>query len=126
MSIHPQYAAAIMSGKKRIEFRKRRLAPDILTVWVYATSPVQAVVGTFQIREVVELSPRLMWRRYGADGCIDKRAYDAYYKHHKTAVGLVIESFLPLDTPIALGELLPSGVPPQSFAYVSERMPASV
>ena len=45
MSIHPRYAEAILSGQKRVEFRKRRLAPDVTTVLVYATQPVGVLVG---------------------------------------------------------------------------------
>ena len=42
MSIRPQFAAAILDGSKRVEFRKRPLAADIGTVVIYATKPVGA------------------------------------------------------------------------------------
>ena len=126
MSIHPQYAVAIMSGEKRVEFRKRRLASDVSTVWVYATAPTQRIIGCFRIAEVVELSPRQMWHRYGRYGCISKKAFDEYYRHHSVAIGIVVGSVEALDRPLPLDEILPSGVPPQSFAYVTEKISATV
>ena len=39
MSIHPVYANAILTGDKKVEFRKRRLAADVTHVLVYATAP---------------------------------------------------------------------------------------
>ncbi len=41
MSIHPQYANAIVEGTKRVEFRKRPLARNVTHVIVYATAPVK-------------------------------------------------------------------------------------
>ncbi|GAA0986256.1 hypothetical protein GCM10009551_037580 [Nocardiopsis tropica] len=127
MSIHPQYASAIMQGKKTIEFRKRRLASDISTVWVYATAPIKRIVGSFTIKSTVELTPEAMWKEYGTSGCIDEDAFFAYYQSGQTAIGLLVEEFAPLDRPVLLGEILPSGVPPQSFAYVDNyQWPAAV
>lgn len=121
MSIHPQYASAIMQGRKTVEFRKRRLAPDVTTVWVYATAPIKRVVGAFRIKSTVELPPDAMWKEHGSSGCIEEEAFFAYYQSGQTAVGLLVDEFAPLDCPVPLADILPSGVPPQSFAYVDSR-----
>ena len=50
MSIHPVYANAILKvATNKLSFRKRRLAPDVTHVLVYATAPVGAIVGAFVI-----------------------------------------------------------------------------
>ncbi len=51
MSIHQRWAEAIVDGRKRVEFRKRRLAEDIRTVLIYATAPTSQVIGQFTIDE---------------------------------------------------------------------------
>ncbi len=120
MSIHPVYATAIMSGQKTVEFRKRRLADDITTVWVYATAPVQAVVGWFQIEEVIEDSPASLWRQFGEVGCINRSEFDKYYKAHTSGVGIRIGKVAEFDSPLNLSSVVASGVPPQSFLYIND------
>ena len=34
MSVHPRFAEAIMDGRKKVEFRKRRLADDVMTALI--------------------------------------------------------------------------------------------
>lgn len=118
MAIHVQYADAIMSGTKRVEFRKRRLADDIETVWVYATSPVSKVVGRFSVDEVVQGSPHDIWERYGAVGVIEREAFFSYYEGSTTAVAIVVGQAERLPDPVDLGELDPRPAVPQSFAYI--------
>lgn len=118
MSVHPQYAEAIMDGRKTVEFRKRALAEDVTVVWVYATSPVQRIVGYFEVGSMVTASPRILWRRFKRVGCIDRITFDRYYANSAFGAGIQIQEVTRLAAPMAIGELLPSGVPPQSFAYV--------
>jgi predicted transcriptional regulator len=121
MSIHPEYAEAIMRGDKRVEFRKRRLAPDIDTVVVYATAPVQRVVGTFAIERTVAGDPESVWREVGAVGGISRETFDNYYARSPQAVGLVVKSARRCR-PAPLSDLGTSLVPPQSFAYIPETL----
>ncbi len=118
MSVHPRYAEAIMDGRKKVEFRKRPLASDVGTVWVYATAPVQRIVGCFEVDQTVNAPPRDLWRRFSAVGCIDRADFDRYYEGSSVGSGIRIKNVLRLEEPVLIQALLPSGVPPQSFAYV--------
>lgn len=118
MAIHERYADAIMEGVKRVEFRKRPLADDIATVWVYATSPVSKVIGRFSVDEIVQGDPHDIWERFGAVGVIDRDAYFAYYDGARTAVAIVVKNAERLPAPIALDEIEPRPAVPQSFAYL--------
>lgn len=120
MSIHPVYADAIMNGDKTTEFRKRRLAPDITTVWVYATSPIQRVIGCFKITETVEASPSLLWERFGRSGCISRINFDKYYAMCDSGFGIRIGAVVALPEPLPLSDVVASGTPPQSFQYVED------
>ena len=64
MSIRPQFAAAILDGSKRVEFRKRPLAADIGTVVIYATKPVGAVLGEFVVDGQAVGKPEELWVRF--------------------------------------------------------------
>jgi predicted transcriptional regulator len=121
MSVHPHYAEAIMAGRKKVEFRKRPLASDVTMVWVYATVPVQRIVGYFEVGATCVATPTELWREFEDVGCIDRVAFDRYYAQHDIGAGIRILRVRRLDAPIPICDLLPSGVPPQSFAYVTAR-----
>jgi predicted transcriptional regulator len=119
MAIHERYADAIMDGVKRVEFRKRRLADDIETVWVYATAPVSKVIGRFSVHEIVSGTPQAIWEQFGAEGVIEQDAFFDYYDGRDTAVAIVVGMAERLADPVALDELDPRPAVPQSFAYLS-------
>jgi len=119
MSIHPRYAEAILSGQKRVEFRKRRLAPDVTTVLVYATQPVGVLVGAFEITGYDTGSPTAIWRRHSRHGGITRRAFRDYYRGTERAVGILLRDARPLARPLALTDLDAALRPPQSFLYVN-------
>lgn len=116
MAIHPEYADAILQGTKQVEFRKRKLAEDIETVVIYATAPVQKVVGEFRIRETVVDTPERIWARYGAVGVIDRHSFGEYYASTVSAVAFVVDKAIRYGQPHPLSELASSI--PQSFYYV--------
>jgi predicted transcriptional regulator len=119
MSVHPHYAEAIMDGRKKVEFRKRPLASDVTVVWVYATAPVQRIVGYFEVGATCIATPTELWREFADVGCIDRADFDRYYAQNHLGAGIRIQSVIRLDEPAPICDYLPSGVPPQSFAYVT-------
>ena len=62
LSIKPEYAFKIFDGTKRFEFRKVIFKnPDVKTVVVYASSPVQQVIGEFEIENIFSYEPDALW-----------------------------------------------------------------
>jgi predicted transcriptional regulator len=118
MAIHPVYAEAILAGDKLVEFRKRRPAPDIRRVLIYATAPVMRIVGSFDISEIVDGSPAAIWEAFGTVGCIAGPDYDSYYSGAAQAVAIAIASSTRFPGEIALKDLEPRPAIPQSFSYV--------
>lgn len=120
MSIHPSYAEAIVSGRKRAEFRKRPLAPDIDVVLIYATAPVQAIVGWFSVTGTVKSSPNEIWDRLHSQGIITRSEFVKYYADHSQGVALLVGKAERFPKPVALSNLSPRPAIPQSFTYVSD------
>lgn len=118
MSIKPQFALAILDGTKNIEFRKRRLAPDISTVIIYATLPIGSVIGTFTVAAYDEDRPTPLWERHRQHAGISRQAYRDYYKNSQRAVGIMVDKPFTLPEPIPLLELSDGVRPPQSFSYL--------
>jgi predicted transcriptional regulator len=119
MSIHPQYADAILAGTKRVEFRKRRLAPDVSTVVVYATRPVGRIVGAFEVCGHDVAPPDELWGRHSSHAGISAAGFRAYYAQTPSAVGILIGGVQRLPEPRELTELPGLSRPPQSFSYLS-------
>lgn len=119
LAIHPQFAAAILSGKKRVEFRKRGLASSVEDVVLYATAPVMAVVGSFKVAGIEVGSPNSIWERHKAVGGIARSAYRQYYSSSESAVAIMVGQVTPLREEMPLREVDRNATPPQSFAYVA-------
>lgn len=118
MSIRPQFADAILDGTKSVEFRKRRLAPDVTTVLIYATMPTGQVVGAFEIAGYDIASPTQLWERHKEHAGIARAAYRDYYRGTRQAVGLLVRDARRLTRPVLLRELDDGLRPPQSFCYL--------
>lgn len=123
MSVHPGFAEAIMDGRKKVEFRKRPLADDVTVVWVYATAPIKRIIGYFEVERMHTAEPADLWREFSEVGCIDRADFDRYYAGSPTGAGITIRRAVRLDVPALIADLLPSGVPPQSYAYVGKQTP---
>lgn len=119
MSIHPQYADAILAGTKRVEFRKRRLAQDVSTVVIYATQPVGRIVGTFEVLGHDVAPPAELWNRHSTHAGISVTGYDEYYAQTPAAVGILIGSVQRLSHPRPVTDLHGISRPPQSFSYLT-------
>ena len=126
MAIHPSYAEAILSGRKRVEFRKRRLAEDIDTVLVYATAPVSAIIGWFTVRDVLKSTPEDIWRRLGDVGEIHSSDFAAYYSGCHEGVAMLVGETGRFPKPVSLSDIRPSPAAPQSFSYISGNVLAQI
>ena len=62
LSIKPQFANKIFDGTKKFEFRKAIFKnQNVTSVLVYASSPVQKVIGEFEIGEIFNFDLKTLW-----------------------------------------------------------------
>lgn len=118
LAIHPVYADAIFAGEKRVEFRKTRFQRHVERVVVYVTTPVQRVVGYFDVVRTIEASPRQLWKKYRAEGGITKKAFDEYYAGREHGVAIEVGQVRVLDRPMRLRQLRRDLKAPQSYVYL--------
>jgi len=117
LSIRPPFAAAILQGEKKYEFRRTIFSRRVDVVLMYVTAPVQRVVAEFDVVSVIsELLSRL-WRRTseyaGIDEALFYRYFDGLYRGHAIAIGEVRVYASPFCPVEQLGLR-----PPQSFVYL--------
>jgi predicted transcriptional regulator len=117
LSIKPQYAEAIFSGKKRFEFRRSIFRHDIQVVIVYITSPVGRVAGEFRVDDIITDDVDALWDRTETQAGIDRRGFFDYFDGrvvgHAIVIGTVRRYKEPLDLQKTYGVR-----PPQSFVYL--------
>ena len=119
LSIRPEYAYKILDGSKRYEFRRRIHRDERVTgVLIYATLPVGKVIGEFSINRIHTEHPRNLWKRTRAHSGISESFFSEYFLGRDVGHAIEVQAARTYKRPKELKEILPSGVPPQSFAYV--------
>ncbi|MBC7816688.1 MAG: ASCH domain-containing protein [Planctomycetaceae bacterium] len=121
VSVHPEFANAILAGTKQVELRRQlpRFDPRGKVV-IYSSSPVKAIVGSFTVASIERLPLAVLWRRVRSISGIDRLKFDNYFEGLTHGVGIFVETVEEFSRPIQLDEIRrqwPGFHPPQSFVY---------
>lgn len=119
LAIRPRYAEAILSGRKRYEYRRaipgRR---DITRVLLYASAPVCRIVGECTIGRVVAGSLQSVWDRTSTRGGVTLDEFQRYFREAPIARALRVENPIAYPEPIDPRAAIPGFRPPQNFCYI--------
>jgi predicted transcriptional regulator len=119
LSVKPEFAEAILDGQKTFEFRRRVFRNQaVRRVVLYASAPVQRVVGEFTIADVLCMAPRALWQATKSGSGINRDYFDAYFVGRDTAYALQVARPKRYRRPLGLREHFGISRPPQSFQYV--------
>ena len=120
LSVRPQFAEAIVQRKKKYEVRrvvfKRR---DVDRVYIYSTSPVSKIVGSFEVEDVIEDSPEGIWNACHNDLAISEIDFFKYFEGSAIGFAIKIANTLRFDNPLDPHSIIEDFRPPQSFCYLS-------
>jgi len=120
LSIKPEFAEKILSGTKRYEFRRVLFkSKSVSRIVIYASSPVQRVVGEFEIEEILELSKPRLWKRTKRHSGIKKAYFDQYFAGSGKAFAIKVCRPRRYSTPVPLRHICDIDRPPQSFMYLN-------
>lgn len=118
LSIKPEFAFKIFEGKKKFEFRKVIFKnPDVKTVVVYASSPVQQVIGEFEIDNILSSDPNEIWELTKKYSGISEDFFYEYFADSKIAYAIKIKKTKKYRRPLSIRDDF-NVVPPQSFVYL--------
>ena len=118
LSIKPEFANKIFDGTKKYEFRKSIFKrDDIKTVVVYASSPVQQVIGEFEIEKILYQEVEQLWRITQKFAGINKDFYDNYFADKEMAFAIQVGKIHRFQKPKRLSDY-DIDYAPQSFAYL--------
>jgi len=126
MSVRPEYAGAIMNGKKTVEIRRvfhKKWTGHRASL--YATSPAQALVGEATIKEVVVGKPSEIWVQFGPEMGCSKESFFSYTGSAEEVSALILDNvtpyreYIPIDQ---LSNLLDQELtPPQSYCRLLDQ-----
>jgi predicted transcriptional regulator len=125
ISIHPEYAAMIYDGRKKIEFRtniprKYELCEDY--IFLYETAPIFAVTGWMKVSGYINVNKIFSGDRKDLkkmivnDGCMTIEQIKAY-KQNLQLWGWQIKEFHCWGRNEYITRFSPSEKPPQSWCY---------
>jgi len=118
LSIKPEFALKIFDGTKKYEFRKSIFKRNnINTVVVYASYPIQKVIGEFEIEDILCKDLDSLWQVTKKESGITKDFYDEYFANKEMAFAIQIGDIIRYQNPKYLSEF-DIDFAPQSFMYL--------
>jgi predicted transcriptional regulator len=122
LSIKPVFAEKIFDGTKKFEFRKVLiLRPHVSTVIVYASSPVQRVLGEFTIESIVSGPLDYVWEKTSRYSGISHEFFLSYFSGHRVAHAIKIGNVTRYEEPRTLEHYMMKRAQ-QSFVYVDDEI----
>ncbi len=122
LSLHPQHAIKILSGEKKLEFRRIWATRPISTVVIYATVPVQKIVAIARVKCVHNGSPTALWelsKKIG--GGLSRRKLYEYYEGRSSGFAIELDSVQRYPSPLPPEQFITGFRAPQSFSYVNQQ-----
>lgn len=122
LSIKPEFGEKILEGEKQYEFRKSVFSDPsaVEKVILYASSPVQRIIGYFSIGEIYQDTPIALWEGFGDASGIDSREqFLSYFSGKEEGYAIEIDETTSLETPVDPREHLDDFRAPMSFTYVN-------
>lgn len=117
LSIKPEFANKIFDGTKKYEFRKAIFKNDkIRTIIVYASSPVQKVIGEFEIEKIINHDLNTLWDMTQHYSGISEDYFYQYFAEKEIGYAIKIKKTKKYKAPKCLRTDF-NLLPPQSFAY---------
>jgi predicted transcriptional regulator len=121
LSIKPEYSSAIFQGRKRYEFRRNNFARHVDVVVVYATAPVQKVVGEFDVRSIINESVSSLWEHTKQFSGVERDFFFRYFQGRERGFAIEVGEVRLYHSSYCPVEHL--GVrPPQSFVYLDSAL----
>ena len=118
LSIKPEFAEKIFDGTKKYEFRKSIFKnADVKTVIVYASSPVQRVIGEFTIDRILNDDLSTIWNETERYAGITHDFYMSYFANKEKAYAIKIRNAKRYAHARRLSDYN-IHYAPQSFAYI--------
>ena len=119
LSIKPEFAEKIFNGTKHFEFRRSIFKNQtIKKIIVYASSPIQKVIGEFEIDHILSLHPESLWKKTHQHSGITEDYFFEYFGDKEIGHAIKVKNIKRYKNPLCLRKNF-NAIPPQSFLYLA-------
>lgn len=119
LPIKPKYASLILAGTKKVELRRSWPAQRVGVLVLYASSPVQKLVGLAYVEKVVECDLAALWEIAVANGAgVTYEEVKVYLREKRQAFGVMINRVDAAHIAVDPWEVLENFSPPQSPSFI--------
>ena len=119
LSIKPEFANKIFEGTKKYEFRRTIFKnPDVKKIVVYSSSPVQKIIGEFEIERIISYELETLWDKTKKYSGISEDFFFQYFGNKEHGFAIKIKNTKLYRTPKCIREDY-NLFPPQSFLYLA-------
>lgn len=120
LSIKPEFAEKIFDGTKLYEFRRSIFKNrNIRTIVVYASSPVQRVIGEFEIDTILNYELQQLWDDTKEYSGISENFFFEYFSKKEKGFAIKIKTTKLYKKSLSLKDDF-NATPPQSFMYLEK------
>lgn len=119
ISIKPEFVSKIISGEKKVEFRKKDFKKDVSQLVIYSSSPVQRIVAIADVKLIHKSTVNKTWNKYNSIGGITKEKFKNYFCGKKEAYTIELGNTKVLKNPVRLNQVDNKLRAPQSYQYLS-------
>lgn len=120
LSIKPKYADLILKGSKCVEFRRSWAAKEVGLLVLYASAPIQKIVGVVEVDQILVDSKTALWeicKERG--GSLTREELRNYFAGKSKGFAVLLgRSFKPRDQ-VEPSKIIDDFVAPQSFRYLN-------
>lgn len=118
LSIKPEYAEKIFDGTKKYEFRRILFKdPTVKTIVVYASSPVQKVIGEFEIETILNFKLDKLWKKTKDYSGITEKFFFEYFGNKDKGFAIKVKKTKRYKEALCIKKDFHAS-PPQSFMYL--------
>lgn len=118
ISIKPEFASKIFDGTKKFEFRRSIFKnTNIKSVVVYASSPMQKVIGEFEIKRIINTDVEALWHETKEHSGITEDYFMQYFTGKENGFAIEIKKVKRYKEPLCIKADF-QATPPQSFIYI--------
>jgi predicted transcriptional regulator len=117
ISVKPKYITAILTGKKKYEYRKSIFKKAVTKIYVYASSPQKKFIGYFFYDGFIQSTPEHIWKQTSAVSGISESEFFSYYENTNDSFALKINRFYPFAVYVDPFIISPNFRAPQSYMY---------
>lgn len=123
LSLQPRYAELIFNETKKAELRRIRPRVDKGDfLFIYVSSPEKVLLGSCEVKEVIQSSPSNLWQLVNKDSGLKKSEFLEYFNGVSTGYAICVQNVQKFNQPIKLARLQQEWDgfhPPQSYRYLT-------